>query len=92
MRLLLKDQTLIRVYTLCHSVYTFYVKITFFKFFNNYRNDPKFSDRYVWANSADPDQTSLIRVFTGRTCHFIGFVMLRLILSGSQKSKRSKVS
>ena len=23
-----------------------------------YRNDPKFSDRYVWANSADPDQTA----------------------------------
>ena len=22
-----------------------------------YRNDPKFSDRLVWANSADPDQT-----------------------------------
>ena len=22
-----------------------------------YRNDPKFSDRYAWANSADPDQT-----------------------------------
>ena len=22
-----------------------------------YRNDPKFSDRQVWANSADPDQT-----------------------------------
>ena len=22
----------------------------------NYRNDPKFSDRYDWANSADPDQ------------------------------------
>ena len=21
-----------------------------------YRNDPNFSDRYVWANSADPDQ------------------------------------
>ena len=21
-----------------------------------YRNDPKFSDRQVWANSADPDQ------------------------------------
>ena len=21
------------------------------------RNDPKFSDRYAWANSADPDQT-----------------------------------
>ena len=23
-----------------------------------YRNDPKFSDRYVLANSADPDQTA----------------------------------
>ena len=23
-----------------------------------YRNDPKFSDRKVWANSADPDQTA----------------------------------
>ena len=22
-----------------------------------YRNDPKFSDGYAWANSADPDQT-----------------------------------
>ena len=21
-------------------------------------NDPKFSDRYAWANSADPDQTA----------------------------------
>ena len=27
-----------------------------------YRNDPKFSDRQIWANSADPDQrSSLIR-------------------------------
>ena len=24
----------------------------------NYRNDPKFSDRQVSANSADPDQTA----------------------------------
>ena len=24
----------------------------------NYCNDPKFSDRYTWANSADPDQTA----------------------------------
>ena len=24
----------------------------------NYRNDPKFSDRYAWTNSADPDQTA----------------------------------
>ena len=23
-----------------------------------YRNDPKFSDRYAWANSSDPDQTA----------------------------------
>ena len=23
-----------------------------------YRNDPKFSDRYAWANCADPDQTA----------------------------------
>ena len=22
------------------------------------RNDPKFSDKLVWANSADPDQTA----------------------------------
>ena len=25
---------------------------------DTYRNDPKFSDRYAWANSADPDQTA----------------------------------
>ena len=24
----------------------------------HYRNDPKFSDRYVWANSINPDQTA----------------------------------
>ena len=32
----------------------------------SYHNDLKFSDRQVWANSADPDQTapSLIRVYT----------------------------
>ena len=33
-----------------------------------YHDFPKFSDRQVWANSADPDQTaprsSLIRVYT----------------------------
>ena len=23
-----------------------------------HRNDPKFSDRWVWANSEDPDQTA----------------------------------
>ena len=25
---------------------------------SEYRNDPKFSDRSAWANSADPDQTA----------------------------------
>ena len=24
-----------------------------------YHKDPKFSDRYVWKNSADPDQTEI---------------------------------
>ena len=24
----------------------------------HYRNDPKFSDTQIWANSADPDQTA----------------------------------
>ena len=34
---------------------------------------PKFSDRYAWANSADPDQTSsLIRVYT--VCHSVCIV------------------
>ena len=39
-----------------------------------YRNDPKFSDRQAWANSADPDQTapSLIRVYT--VCHSVCIV------------------
>ena len=26
--------------------------------YSNYRNIPKFSDRQVWANSADPDQAA----------------------------------
>ena len=35
-----------------------------------YRNESKFSDRYAWANSADPDQTApLIRVYT--VCHSV---------------------
>ena len=37
----------------------------------------------TWAHSEDSDQTGqmprLIWVFAGRTCHFIGFVMTRLI-------------
>ena len=37
-------------------------------------NDPKFSDSYAWANSADPDQTAprLIKVYT--VCHSICIV------------------
>ena len=27
-------------------------------FLTEYRNDPKFSDSLVWANSADPNQTA----------------------------------
>ena len=34
-------------------------------------NDPKFSDRYAWANSADPDQTAPW-VYT--VCHSICIV------------------
>ena len=36
----------------------------------DYRNDPKFSDRHAWANSADPDQTAprlLLAVWSGST-------------------------
>ena len=30
-----------------------------------YHNDPKFLDRQVWANSADPDQTAPRGAFLG---------------------------
>ena len=40
--------------------------------------------RFLYGYTEDSDQTgqmsSLIRVFTGRTGHFVGFVMLRLFL------------
>ena len=38
-------------------------------FYENYlRNDPKFSDRYAWANRADPDQIApLGAVWSGST-------------------------
>ena len=35
-----------------------YILTTHFNEKLKYRNDPKFSDRLVWANSADPDQTA----------------------------------
>ena len=31
-----------------------------------YRNDPKFSDKYAWANSADPDLHRLDSLLYGR--------------------------
>ena len=39
------------------------IKLSCFKFLLTltvcmYSNDPKFSDRLVWANSVDPDQTA----------------------------------
>ena len=34
-----------------------------------YHNFPKFSDRQVWAKGVDPDESSLIRVYT--VCHSI---------------------
>ena len=37
----------------------------------NYRNDPKFSYRQVWANSVDP---GLLAVWTGSTLSAILFV------------------
>ena len=40
---------------------------------------------FLHADSENPDQTGrmprLIRIFAGRTCHFVGFVMRRIILS-----------
>ena len=43
--------------------------------------------RFLHADSEDSDQTRwmprLICVFAGRTCHFVGFVMRRLIYSRS---------
>ena len=33
------------------------IVISEYKRNQSYRYDPKFSDRYTWANSVDPDQT-----------------------------------
>ena len=33
-----------------------------------YRNDPKFLDRQVWANSVDPDQTAPRGAYQGLHC------------------------
>ena len=36
-------------------------------FFFYIHNDPKFSDRYVWPNIVDPDQTAPRAVWSGST-------------------------
>ena len=38
-------------------IITKYQPYLFHRFKPMYRHGPKFSDRYAWANSADPDQT-----------------------------------
>ena len=44
----------------------------------NYLNDPKFLDRQVWANTADPNQrSSLIRVRT--ICNFVQHLLDTLL-------------
>ena len=50
-------------------------------FYRTYHNDPKYLDRQIWANSADPDQTaprrvssSLIRVYT--VCHSLCIIWM----------------
>ena len=50
------------------------LKVLYSSLFRNGPSRPKFSDRYAWANSADPDQTapSLIRDYT--VCHSICIV------------------
>ena len=49
-------------------------------FWTNYRNDPKFSDRYSWANSVDPDQTAPRgAVWSGSTLFAIPSVLFGLI-------------
>ena len=42
----------------------------------NYRNDPEFSDRQVWANSVEPDQTALFH------CLLFRLHLLDLLLNG----------
>ena len=48
--------------------------------FISYRNDPKFSGTYPWANSADPDQTAPRgAVWSGSTLFAIPSASLGLI-------------
>ena len=43
--------------------------------YNNYRNDPTFTDRVVWANSVDPDQTAPEgTVWSKSKCHSVSII------------------
>ena len=44
-----------------------------------HRNENKFSDRYAWANSADPDQTAPRAVWSGSTLIAISSASFGLI-------------
>ena len=56
------------------------IKIKTFIPLQEYRNDPKFLDRQVWANSADPDQTAPTgEVWSGSTLFAIPSASFRLI-------------
>ena len=53
-----------------------YCKLTSY----DYRNDHKFSDRYAWENSADPDQTAPRgAVWSGSTLFAIPSALFGLI-------------
>ena len=58
----IKNQLLLKLRIFQLFCIPFEVKVHSFpvsnQFSNVYRNDPKFSDRYAQANSADPDQTA----------------------------------
>ena len=40
-----------------------------------YRNDPKFSDGQVWANSVDPDQTAPLGAVWDQGLHGLPFLL-----------------
>ena len=47
-----------------------------------YRNDPKFSDRQVWANSVDPDQVLEEQSDQGLDCLLFHLHLLDSLLYG----------
>ena len=46
-------------------------------FEQTFRYDPKFSDRYAWANSADPDQNAPL-LYSHQGLHCLPFRLHRL--------------